>query len=67
MSELNKYKGLPDVLLPQIENQCKRRIEALEKVISLQTEALEESLKAIYLQLDEAKQYLEDIESQIGS
>jgi len=66
MSESNKYKGLPDALLPQIEDQCKRRIEVLEKVISSQTEALEESLKGVYLQLDEARQDLEDIESQIG-
>jgi len=66
MSELNKYKDLPDVLLPQIQDQCNRRIEALEKVISSQTDALTDALKGVYIQLDDAKKDLLDVETRIG-
>tara|TARA_X000000368_G_C22774348_1_gene598614 strand:+ start:66 stop:269 length:204 start_codon:yes stop_codon:yes gene_type:complete len=66
MSENNKYKDLPDILLPQIKEQCVQRIRALEEVISTQKSALDDALKDVYIQLDDAKKDLELAESRIN-
>ena len=65
MSELNKYKDLPDMLLPQLKEQCKQRILALETVISTQTDALELALKDVHVQLEDAKKDLTEVEGRI--
>ena len=65
MSELNKYKDLPDTLLPQIKEQCKQRILALETVITTQTDALEVALRDVQVQLDDAKKDLTEVEERI--
>ena len=62
----NKYKDLPDILLPQIKEQCVQRIRALEEVISTQKSALDDALKDVYIQLDDAKKDLELAESRIN-
>ncbi len=67
MSENNKYKDLPKVLLPQIREQCLNRIKALEEVISAQQSALDEALKDVYSQLDEAKADLVSVEGRIDA
>ncbi|HIL26946.1 MAG TPA: hypothetical protein EYG21_06130 [Nitrospinaceae bacterium] len=67
MSELNKYKDLPDTLLPQLKEQCKQRILALETVITTQTDALELALKNVHVQLDDAKKDLTEVESRISA
>ena len=66
MSENNKYKDLPDILLPQIKEQCVQRISALEKLIYTQKSALDDALKDVYIQLDDAKKDLELAESRIN-
>jgi len=65
MSELNKYKDLPDTLLPQLKEQCKQRILALETVITTQTDALELALRGVHVQLDDAKKDLAEVEERI--
>jgi hypothetical protein len=67
MSEINKYKDLPKVLLPQIREQCISRVRALEEVITTQQAALDEGLKSVYSQLEEAKADLKRAEEMIDA
>ena len=67
MSKLNKYKDLPDTLLPQLKEQCKQRILALETVITTQTDALELALKDVRVLLDDAKQDLTEVEGRMSA
>ena len=67
MSELNKYKDMPDTLLPQLKEQCNQRILALETVITTQTDALEVALQDVHVQLDDAKKDLTEVESRMSA
>ena len=66
MAEPNKYEKLPKELLPQVKAQVEERIKALEKVVEVQKEALENSLAGVNEQLEEAKNDLEVVESRMS-
>ena len=65
MGEENKYERVPNVQLPQVKQQLEERIKALENVITTQRTSIEEVLKPIIEQLEEAKEDMKFIENRM--
>ena len=55
MADDNKYEKIPKQMLPQVQQQVTERIQALEKVIETQRKTMEEALRGIKEQLEEAR------------
>ena len=65
MGEENKYERVPNVQLPQVKQQLEERIKALENVITTQRTSIEEVLKPIIEQLEEAKEDMKFVENRM--
>ena len=59
MSNENKYANLPSSMMPQVKNQILERIKALEDVIEAPKKSIDDVLKPVIEQLDEANADLE--------
>jgi hypothetical protein len=68
MSELpneNKYANLPRSMMPLVRSQVLERIKALEGVIEAHKKSIDEALKPVMEQLDEANADLEWVNNKI--
>ena len=55
MQQENKYEKIPNSMYPKVRQQVMDRIAVFEKVIEEHENAQKEALKAIYDQLEEAR------------
>ena len=65
MSEENKYERVPNVQLPQVKHQLEERIKALENVIETQRSTMEDALKPVIAQLEEAREDMKFVENRM--
>ena len=65
MSEENKYERVPNVQLPQVKHQLEERIKALENVIETQRTTMEDALKPVIAQLEEAREDMKFVENRM--
>ena len=65
MPEENKYANLPISMMPLIRSQVLERIKSLEGVIEAHKKSIDEALKPVMEQLDEANADLEWVNNKI--
>ena len=59
MPEENKYANLPLSMMPLVRDQVLERIKALEDVVEAHKKSIDEALKPVMEQIDEANTDLE--------
>jgi len=67
MPDENKYANLPNSMMPQVKNQIVERIKALEEVIEAHKKSIDEVLKPVEEQIEEANTDLEWVNSRLNS
>ena len=67
MPDENKYANLPSSMMPQVKNQILERIKALEEVIEAHNKSLDEVLKPVMEQIEDANIDLEWVNSRLNS
>ena len=67
MPDENKYANLPSSMMPQVKNQILERIKALEEVIEAHNKSLDEVLKPVMEQIEDANTDLEWVNSKLNS
>ena len=67
MPDENKYANLPNSMMPQVKNQIVERIKALEEVIEAHKKSIDEVLKPVEEQIEEANTDLECVNSRLNS
>ena len=67
MPDENKYANLPSTMMPQVKNQILERIKALEEVIEAHNKSLDEVLKPVMEQIEDANTDLEWVNSRLTS
>ena len=67
MPEENKYANLPLSMMPVVKGQVIERIKALEGVVDAHKKSIEEALKPVMEQLEEANTDLEWVNAKLGS
>ena len=67
MPDENKYANLPSSMMPQVKNQILERIKALEEVIEAHNKSLDEVLKPVMEQIEDANTDLEWVNSRLTS
>ena len=67
MPDENKYANLPSTMMPQVKNQILERIKALEEVIEAHKKSIDEVLKPVVEQIEEANTDLEWVNSKLNS
>ena len=65
MPEENKYANLPISMMPLIRSQVLERIKSLEDVVEAHKKSIDEALKPVMEQLDEANADLEWVNNKI--
>ena len=66
MPEENKYANLPRSMMPQVKGQVLERIKALEDVVEAHKKSIDEVLKPVMEQIDEANADLEWVNAKLG-
>ena len=67
MPEENKYANLPRSMMPQVKGQVLERIKALEDVVEAHKKSIDEVLKPVLEQLEEANTDLEWVNNKLGT
>ena len=67
MPEENKYANLPLSMMPLVRSQVLERIKALEDVIEAHKKSIDEVLKPVMEQIEEANTDLEWVNAKLGS
>ena len=67
MPDENKYANLPNSMMPQVKNQILERIKALEDVVEAHKKSIDEVLKPVMEQLEDANTDLEWVNSRLNS
>ena len=67
MPDENKYANLPSSMMPQVKNQILERIKALEDVVEAHKKSIDEVLKPVMEQLEDANTDLEWVNSRFTS
>ena len=66
MPEENKYANLPRSMMPLIKSQILERRKALEEVVEAYKKSIDEALKPVMEQIDEANADLEWVNAKLG-
>ena len=66
MPEENKYANLPRSMMPLIKSQILERRKALEEVVEAYKKSIDEALKPVMEQIDEANTDLEWVNTKLG-
>jgi ribosome recycling factor len=67
MPEENKYANLPLSMMPLVRSQVLERIKALEDVVEAHKKSIDEVLKPVMEQIEEANTDLEWVNAKLGS
>ena len=67
MPDENKYANLPSSMMPQVKNQILERIKALEDVVEAHKKSIDEVLKPVMEQLEDANTDLEWVNDRLNT
>ena len=66
MPEENKYANLPRSMMPMVKGQILERRKSLEAVVEAHKKSIDEALKPVMEQIDEANADLEWVNAKLG-